>query len=203
MRERFEGKDGKRRLVEVLVEQELVQHNDNIARKLADLALVEEFQKRKQLYVQGEPGKNFLFFILSGSFDLSIGEKRTAILEAGQAVGEFPIVDPSLTYTVTVFAREQSVVARVSEEQFLSIAREYPEIWKNMAKMLVTRLRKASELPDKEQRATRKGLKPEELTIGQLISGLTVAQLWTIIVAFIGSLVATATLAYKMGSGAW
>lgn len=38
---RFEGKDGKRRLVEVFAEQELVQHNDTIANKLAaDTALV-------------------------------------------------------------------------------------------------------------------------------------------------------------------
>ena len=132
MLERFEGKNGKRRLVEVLAEQELVQHNDIIARKLADITKVEDFQKGKQLYVQGEPGKNFLFFVLRGSIELSVQNKRVAILEPGQAVGEFPIVDPSLNYTVTVVAREQSVVARVSEEQFLSIARDYPEIWKNL-----------------------------------------------------------------------
>ena len=201
MLERFEGKNGKRRLVEVLAEQELVQHNDIISRKLADITKVEDFQKGKQLYVQGEPGKNFLFFVLRGSIELSVQNKRVAILEPGQAVGEFPIVDPSLNYTVTVVAREQSVVARVSEEQFLSIARDYPEIWKNMAKMLVTRLRKTSE-PQQEP-SSSEAVKPGEITIGKLMSSLTVAQLWTIIVAIIGALAAVATVSYKMGTGAW
>jgi CRP/FNR family transcriptional regulator, cyclic AMP receptor protein len=204
MRERFEGKDdGKRRRQEVFAQQEIVQHNDTIARKLNDLAQVDELQKGQQLYIQGEPGKNSLFFILSGSFDLSVQEKHISILKPGQAVGEFPILEPSLPYTVNVVAREQSVVARVSEEQFLSIATEYPEIWKNMARMLVNRLRDANELHEKDQQTAPKELRPGDLTIVQLISGLTGAELWAIIVAIIGAISAIGTVAYKIGSGAW
>ncbi len=201
MRERFEGIGGKRRLVEVFAEQELVQHNDAIACKLADLAEVEEFPKGKQIYIKGESGKNSLFFVLGGSFDLSNQERCIAILTPGQAVGEFPIVDPSLTYDVTVLAREQSLIARVSEEQFIKIMRDYPEIWKNMAKMLVTRLREVHELSSKGEASKR--INPGDLTIVDLISGLTVPQLRASIVAIIGAFVAVATVAYKIGKGAW
>ncbi|SRR5882762_3615981 len=201
MLERFEGKDGKRRLAEVFAEQALVQHNDTVARKLAEAAKIEDVQKGKQLYVQGEPGKNSLFFVLGGSLELSVEGKRVAILEPGQAVGEFPIVDPSLNYAVTVFAREQSVVARVSEEQFLSIARDHPEIWRSMAKMLVTRLRKTDE--SRQGPGGAEVVKPGALTIGDLIRGLTVDQLWKIIVAIVGALAAVATVAYKIGTDVW
>lgn len=201
MLERFKGEDGKRRLVEVFSDQELVQNNDDIASRLTDVAILEEFQNGKQLYVKGEPGNNFLFFILSGSFELLTQDKRIIVLDAGQAVGEFPIVDPSLTYTVTVVAREKSIIARVSEKDFLSIARDYPEIWRNMSEMLVTRLRNSSELPETVQHTDQNILNAEDITIGLLIRSLTVVQLWGIIVAIAGSLAATATVAYKMGSG--
>jgi len=202
MRERFDGKDGKRRLVGVFAEQELVKHNDAIACRLADLAELEDVPKGKQIYVKGEPGKNFLFFVLGGSFELSVQNKCIAILKPGQAVGEFPILDPSLTYTLTVIAREQSVIARLPEQQFLDIAKDYPEIWKNMAKMLVIRLGETNEREIKNQ-ATQRRTKPGVLTIGDLIRELTVSQLWATIVAIIGALAAVAIFAHKLGSGAW
>lgn len=203
---RFEGKDGKRRLVEVFAEQELVHHNDTIANKLADISEIKELQEGEQLYFRDKPGKKALFFILYGSLDLSDRGKPITIMETGQAVGEFPIVDPSVNYTVTAVAREQSVVAEVSEEQFHSIAKDYPEIWRNMAKMLVKRLRKNNELrqgPSSTAEIKPGEIKPGDLTIGKLIKDLPVSQVWTIIVAIISALATVATVAYKMGTGAW
>jgi CRP/FNR family transcriptional regulator, cyclic AMP receptor protein len=203
MKERFEGKSGKRRLIDVFTQQEIVQNNQDIARKLAEISLLEEIQNGKQIYVERESGKNVLFFIIGGKFELFIKDRKIRTLESGSAFGEFPIVDPSLTYTVTAVASEQSVVARVSEEQFLAIAREYPEIWKNIAKMLVARLRKNNEATDESQKNMRNDLKPGDLTLGQLMSGLKFGQLWTMMIAFVGALAGIATVAYKMGSGAW
>lgn len=198
MLERFEGRDGRRRLIEVLADQRLVQHNDAIAQKLTDMVRVEEFPEKKQLYVRGESGKNVLYLVLSGSIDLAIQEKHLATLEPGQFVGEFPILNVSLDYAVSVFAREKSVVASVSEQQFLSLASEYPEIWKNMAKELATRLKNTNTV--KQRLAASGAIKLEEITIGEIWKGLTASQLSIIITTIFAALSAVATVAYKMGT---
>jgi CRP-like cAMP-binding protein len=196
---RFEGRDGRRRLVEVLAGQELVQHSAVIANKLADISAIEELRKGEQLYFEGKPGKNELFFLLNGSLDLSVQDKHVAILQPGQAVGEFPIVAPNLNYDVTAKACEPSVVARVSEEQFLSIANDHPELWKNMAKMLVARLRRTTS-------ESRRGWSGEgDITVGELISligRVPALKAWTIAGGIVGGLIALVTFAYKLGAGA-
>jgi hypothetical protein len=60
MIERFEGKEGKRRLVEIFANQELVLHHSQLAQRLAEIAELTEYKKEQELYFQGEPGKNQL-----------------------------------------------------------------------------------------------------------------------------------------------
>jgi CRP-like cAMP-binding protein len=72
---RFEGKDGRQRLVELFAKQKFVQHNNAIANRLAETSKLEELQKGKRLYTEGEPGKHALYFVLSGSLDLSVQDK--------------------------------------------------------------------------------------------------------------------------------
>jgi CRP-like cAMP-binding protein len=185
-------------LTEILSDQRLIQHNDTIARKLADMVKVEELPETKQLYIRGEAGKNCLFFILSGSIDLLIQDKHIATLEPGQFVGEFPILNASLDYDVSVVAREKSVIASVPEHQFLSVTMDYPEIWKNMAKELATRLRKVNTA--KQQMDAMCAIKPEELTIWTILKSLTVQQSWIIIVTIFTVLSTVAATAYTMGA---
>jgi CRP-like cAMP-binding protein len=198
MLERFQGIEGTRRLTETLADQRLVQHNDAIARRLADIVELQVLPESKQLYLLGEPGNNVLFLVLSGSVDLSIKDQRLATLESGQFVGEFPILNPSLDYTVSVVARERSTVGKVSEQQFLSLASDYPEVWKNMAKELATRLR-ATSAPKQSPWAST-SVKAADLTIGELLRGLTIPQLSKIIATLSAALAAVATAAYKVGT---
>jgi CRP-like cAMP-binding protein len=197
MIERYQGAN-RGRLVEALADQELVRHDMAIAREFADHASLQELQKGKQLYLLGEPGKNVLYFILSGSVGLLNLDKQVTTLKPGQCIGEFPILDSSLSYTVTAEAREQSVVASLPEGKFLSIAASHPEIWKNTARMLVTRLRGTS--------ASGPGLpsvlRPGDLTIVQVWRSLTVGQFWGVIVACCSTLATVAGVAYKLGSAA-
>jgi|SRR5215213_2632295 len=138
----FEGVAGKGRLVDAFAYQDLVGNNLALAQRLAEIAKVHEYQEGQELYRQGEPGKGYLYFILSGEFDLLDKDNRIATLGSGQVVGEFPILEPSSNYYVTSRARGNSVVALVSAGQFESIAtEEYPELWRNMAKMIARRLR--------------------------------------------------------------
>jgi predicted nucleotide-binding protein len=138
--ERFKGQEGRRRLVEVLRNQELVLQNGALAEELAKHAKLEGFEKQQEVYLAGQPGSNKLYFVISGAFDLIIGDTCVKVLKPGQAVGEFPILNPSLNYTVTIRGHEPGVMATLVEDQFLSTADKHPEIWKNMAKMLVSRL---------------------------------------------------------------
>jgi CRP-like cAMP-binding protein len=144
MPSQFEGSEGGRKLLQAFAEQEIVQHDDAIAGKMAAVASVKALHSGETLYQEGEAPKHVLFFILDGGIDLTVQGKHLAALKRGQAVGEFPIIDPSLNYTVTAQARDASIVASVLENDFLSIAQEHPALWKNMAKMLVTRMRQAN-----------------------------------------------------------
>ena len=197
MLERFAGTDGKRRLIKVLADQKLVQHNEAIARKLADLVKVEEFPETKQLYVRGEPGKNVLFLVLSGRIDLFVEDKPVRTLEAGQFVGEFPILNSSLDYTVSVVASEKCVVASLSEPQLLSLVSDHPEIWRNMAKELAIRLRIAS--ITRQPAAAAKAL--TELTVAELIGGLKPVQLWGVFAALAALVAGAFTLGGKLFGG--
>lgn len=203
MRDRFLHKDGKKRLVKAFAEQELVLQNDALAQELADAAEVKDCDEGQQLFTRGQQGQNCLFFILTGSFDLFVRDELVTTMEPGQAVGEFPILDPGLDYTVTIRARERSVVAQVTEKQLESLADDFPSIWRNMAKMLVTRLRKTNELLHNARVAHQTpeaALTPGTLTIDQLIRGLTVGQLWKVGGAIVVVAAAIATVAYNIGS---
>jgi predicted nucleotide-binding protein len=146
MLEQFSGQTGRRRLVEVLANQELVLQNRTIAQHLAKAARLKEYKTQQKVYIEGRPGNNELYLVLSGTFDLLVRNKCVREVRPGQALGEFPILNPSLRYTVTIRAREPSLLATVRERQFLSIASQCPDIWKNMAKMLVARLHATNEL---------------------------------------------------------
>lgn len=123
-----------------LAEQELVRENCALAQRLAQAARLHEYEQGREIYLQGEPGKNNLYFVISGAMDLLIKGKLVATISADQAFGEFPVLNPSLPYTVTIRAKEQSVIAQVAEASFNEIAEHHKEIWKNMAKMLMRRL---------------------------------------------------------------
>jgi len=146
MLEQFKGREGKPRLAEALAKQELVLRDSALAQRLGKFAKLDEYEQGQEIYVQGEPGKNSLYFVIAGTMDLLVKGKPAAIITAGQAFGEFPILDPGLRYTVTVRAREQSVIARVAETHFRAIAEEYPAVWKNMAEMLMKRLHRTHDL---------------------------------------------------------
>lgn len=146
MLERFKGQKGHRRLVEVFADQEIVLHNSDLAKQLAVLAVLREYKEGEYLYIEGQPGSNKLYFILCGSFDILIKGSPIKAVKSGEALGEFPILDPSLSYTVTPRAREASIVATIDEDQFFSLAEQYPTIWKNITKSLVTRLHKTNDL---------------------------------------------------------
>lgn len=198
MLERFEGPEGKQRLIELLADQRLIQHNEPLACQLAEIVKVEELQATEQLYFRGKTDKHALYLVLSGSVDLSIEDRPTVTLASGQFLGEFPLLNASVDYAVAVTAREKTIIASVPENKFLALANDHPEIWRNMAQELAMRLRSSN--AGKPPAGASASIKPAELTMLALWQGLTPSQGWVVITAVATALGAVAGGAYKMGS---
>jgi predicted nucleotide-binding protein len=153
MLELFEGKQGKIRLVEAITRQELVLYDGALAATLAEVAKLNPYAAKQDLYVEGEQGKGRLYFIVAGAVDVLVKGRRVDTVRKGKSLGEFPFLEPGQTYTVTARAAEPTVAAEVAEEDFGPIAEKYPLVWRNMAIMLMKRFRKANEkniVPPKE-----------------------------------------------------
>lgn len=136
---RFQGDDGRRRLVDLLLAQAVVGGDATIARKIAQVAVVRELLPGNIL-IEQKSAENDLFLILSGTFRVFVNGREVASRQAGQHVGEMVIIDPSLRRTATVIASEQSVVAQVDERTFSSLADKNPRLWRALAVELCHRL---------------------------------------------------------------
>jgi predicted nucleotide-binding protein len=139
MLSRFQGDDGRRRLLELLQAQAVVGGDASIAREIADVAVVRELLPG-DILIEQKSAENDLFLILSGTFRVFVNGREVASRQAGQHVGEMVIIDPSLRRTATVIASEQSVVAQVDEKTFSSWADKNPRLWRALAVELCHRL---------------------------------------------------------------
>ena len=94
MLERFSGEKGRRLLVEAFARQRLVAGNGQLAEELADKVEVTSTPRGQVLIAQGGEDNN-IFFILSGTFDISINGRRVAARGTDEHVGEMAAVEPS------------------------------------------------------------------------------------------------------------
>ena len=139
---RYEGE----RLEKAFRGQEVVANIEPIAKELADVAIVKELKEGDFLYNEEDLSHDMLYFILSGVLILSDPGGLTYPVKPNEMIGEFPMLLPDQPhFVVTAQARKTSVVARVSEDQFRSIAKAHPVLWENLAKMLARRMRDGNE----------------------------------------------------------
>lgn len=143
MKNRFEGTDGKRLLVEVLLGSKIVQHNKTLAEKLAAAGQILDFQGGNVLMSQGGDD-NDIFFILSGEVSVAINGRHVATRETGDSVGEMAIVNPSEPRSATLTAAGAVTVLKVTEPDFNRLADEHPQVWKSLAVVTADRLRQRS-----------------------------------------------------------
>lgn len=144
MLNQFQGTEGKRRILEIFRNSELVKQNSELAERLTQNVKLKRYEKGEELYHQEESARGYLYLILSGKVDLLRNGTIINTKETGQAVGEFPFINPALPYTVTALCQERTTVAMISEKQFEPIFHDYPVLWKNLAESLVRRLNIAS-----------------------------------------------------------
>lgn len=139
---RFRGPRGKSHLINALIVQLLV-HDRDLAEAIARRVKLEEVPAGNHLIEQGARDSD-LFLILEGSFAISVDGRIVAHKRAGEHVGEMSVVDPHTPRSASVIAAVDSVVARVAEPDFSSLADRYPRLWRRIALELARRLRRES-----------------------------------------------------------
>lgn len=139
MLNRFSGNTGRRLRVDAFRRQALVAGNDELAEKLADMAELVEVTLGSSIITQDDY-TNDIFFILVGSFAVIVNGREVAVRGSGDHVGEMGAIEPTQRRAATVKALENSLVAKISESAFDALGKQYPELYKFIAKELARRL---------------------------------------------------------------
>jgi len=140
---RFQGSEGSRRLRDALCQQEAIAGDLATAAALADTIDLRELEAHECLIEQDAPD-NDIYFILSGTVAVTVNGRQVAQRHAGQHVGEMALIDPGGPRSAGVVALERTVVAKVSEPDFVKVATAAPHLWRNLARQLCVRLRQRS-----------------------------------------------------------
>jgi CRP-like cAMP-binding protein len=136
---RFEGEEGKRRLVDALQKQSIVGGDSAIAAEI-DAAVSLQEHPPGAILIRDGAADNDLFFIVTGSFRIVVNGRDVAIRKQGHHVGEMALIDSSAPRSASVIAAERSIVAKISEQDFMRLANSQPQLWRFLAIELCHRL---------------------------------------------------------------
>jgi len=185
MIERFEGKDGRRLVVEALRTQLIIGDELSLAEQIADSCEIVSFMQGDMI-IQEAASDNEIYFILSGNLSIRVGGREVAVRSARRHVGEMALIDPAKQRSASVVALDTVVVARVSEPEFTAIADNNPRLWRNIAREMGDRLRQRNRFvePMNPRPGLFVGCSVEALPIArELQSGLShdpiIVKVWT------------------------
>lgn len=139
MIDRFQGKEGPRRLIAALMQQKIVGKNLALAKELVDHIELQEHPPGA-LLIEQNSSDNDLYLIISGKFEIVVNGRAIGQRTNGDHVGEMAAVVPAQPRSASVIAIENSLVAKVPEPIFSDLGRRYPEIFLYIAQELSVRL---------------------------------------------------------------
>jgi CRP/FNR family transcriptional regulator, cyclic AMP receptor protein len=145
MKERFEGTEGQRRLIVTLKSCFLVEHNEELAKRLAEVGDLVSFEAGETIMSQ-DAEDNDVYFILVGEADVLVNNRSIAVRRARESVGEMALLNPTEPRSATIIARSAVVAFKISEPDFHRVADAHPEVWKVIAQVVSDRLRQRSSL---------------------------------------------------------
>jgi CRP-like cAMP-binding protein len=137
----FNGTEGKKRLAAALRSHDVIGNHATLARKFAEQSTVEEYPSGKTLLKQNQADED-VYLILEGEVSVEINGKRIATSGPGAPIGEMAVLDPYGARSASVVAITDTVVARIKHSRFEALAREYPQIWRAIARELARRVRR-------------------------------------------------------------
>lgn len=144
MKERFEG-EGRPNLIDALKRQEFVGGDTAIAERMLQQGQLLEFHKGEKLIVEGGED-NDIYLLVAGDVSIVIKGNEYRTRKAGQHVGEMGAIEPSQKRSADVVAHDTVVALKLTNAQFMSLGRTYPQIWLPLARELSRRLHQRDEL---------------------------------------------------------
>lgn len=184
LKKRFEGADNRTRLIAIVVKQQLVAGSEDLATALVDKGELEELAVGETLIQQGQFDDD-MFFILAGSFQVTINGRNVVIREAGTHVGEQAGVDPSKPRSATVTAREVSLVLRLKTADLEAATANNVAFWRRVSTVSQERLEernrkigRTNDLPRVFVISSSEGLAVAEEVHRQLDGKAIAVQVW-------------------------
>lgn len=139
MLERFQGDTGKNLRIESFSSQTIVGGDVKLAEALAEVSEIVEVNAGATLIEQNGEDDD-IFFIFSGSLSIHINGRRLGARGRGEHVGEMAAIEPTQRRSATVIAEDRSIVAKLTAQQFSTLAKTYPDMYRQIARSLSRRL---------------------------------------------------------------
>lgn len=154
MIERFQGDEGRRRLVAVLTEHRLVANRQELAERLVAVGELMEVPAGTAFINQGDQTSD-VFFIIAGKVEVRVNGKVVAYRLPGDPVGEMAAIEPSQPRAASVIPVETTVLLKVSEAEFSAAAEQFPDVWRRIAATLARRLTERNHLVTAQRERVR------------------------------------------------
>jgi CRP/FNR family cyclic AMP-dependent transcriptional regulator len=139
MIERFQAEKGRQHLIEALKAQKIVAGEQALAERIAELGSLMEVGAGTVIIEQGAED-NDIFFIVAGAFEVLVNGRAVNRRFSADHIGEMAAIQPTQRRSATCVALEKSVLCRLTEPQLTEVGREFPSIWRYIAKELARRL---------------------------------------------------------------
>lgn len=139
MIDRFQGEDGGRRLANELKRQGMVEGSAELAAEIVERAELRSVEPG-EILIEQNGDDNDVHLIVAGLCDVVVNGRPIAARGAGDHVGEMAAIQPAQPRSATVVAREETVVATLSEADFSYLAGRYPQMYRAIAQELARRL---------------------------------------------------------------
>jgi len=137
---RLTGMKGRRDLIAAVSHQQSVAGDITLSRELVEKGEIVEFSPGKTIVRQGD-SNNDIYFIVDGSVSILVNKREVATRERGTHVGEMTLLEPTARRGASIVAKEKTVLLKVPEKKIIGIAEEYPDLWRQFAIELSSRLR--------------------------------------------------------------
>lgn len=140
MIEKFRGEANRRKLLDALRRQVIVEGDEVLAEKLCGALELLEYQSGDRIIEQGADDDD-LYLIIAGKVSVNVNGQTIDSMKAGDLFGEMSLIEPRERRSASIFAVEQTVAAKITEPTFTELADEFSVLWRRIARCEADRVR--------------------------------------------------------------
>lgn len=144
LKSRFDGPDGRRRLINAINSQRLVEYDEALATAIVDAGAIVEFETGMQIISQGD-GDNDAYFIIDGEAGIFVNSRPVARRTARDSIGEMALIDPTVRRSASVTALTTLTALKISEPKFKAITQDNARVWRALSLIIADRLRQRNQ----------------------------------------------------------